>query len=169
MITSNTGQRRANLITQIRQAFFDVDREEGVSLHEADVIDDHGSAQQQEVARKLDSDRVWWDVPEADIERYHWILSFLDPVGFRYYLPAYMTWTLKYYDQSNSLSANYTIYTLRYTNKLREHAMSRYSFLNQEQSVATYMFLRFIIEVAADYTDVVVARQAVDQYWGQFC
>src|SRR5882757_5864474 len=80
-------QRRAAVVDQIRSAFAGVGREGGVSLHEAEVIDDMGSRRERNRARKLDTDRVWWEVPEADIAYHYLIFCFLDPVGFRYYLP----------------------------------------------------------------------------------
>jgi hypothetical protein len=157
------------LLEQIRSAFSGVRREGGVSLHEADVIDGYGSRQERNAARKLDTDRVWWDVPEADIERYDWILSFLDPIGFRYYLPAYMAWTLKHYEHSNSMSVDSTIYALDYSDGLREHYMERYTLLNREQSEAVCAFLRFMAEEAAGMADEDVARRALERYWRQFC
>ncbi len=112
MDTDGGEQRRTELIAQIRKAFDNVTRLGGVSLHEADVIDSYGSQKEREVARKLDLDRFWWEVPHADIERYPWILSFLDATGFRYYIPAYMTWALTQYEDSGSLSLDMTIYAL---------------------------------------------------------
>jgi hypothetical protein len=76
------------IIDEINRAFDGVTREGGVSFHEADVIDNYGSKQERTKARKLDTDECWQDVPEKDIEN-DCILSFLDPIGFRYYMAAY--------------------------------------------------------------------------------
>jgi hypothetical protein len=169
MSTTNVEERRAALLEQIRVAFIDVGRDGGVSLHEADVIDDYGSMKERVAARKLDTDCVWRDVPESDIERYFWILSFLDPIGFRYYMPAYMTWTLKHYEHSGSISVDRTIYALDFSDDLREFAMERYTLMNQEQSEAICAFLRFMEECMSEDSDFNVAHQALERYWGQFC
>lgn len=136
------------------------------------VIDDRGSRQERNEARKLDMDRFWWDVPAVDIERHDWILSFLDPIGFHYYLPAYMTWTLKHYEHSDSNSVNSTIYALDYLNNgdgLRGFAMERYTRMNQEQSRAICAFLRFMAECTLGMADEVVAHRAMEMYWGRYC
>ncbi len=67
----------AELIEDIREAFKGVSRGY-VTLHEADVIDDYGTPEQRIEARKLDREGSWDRVPDADIERFHWVLSFFD-------------------------------------------------------------------------------------------
>lgn len=106
---------RDAVIASIVAAFVGVGRGDGVTLHEADVIDGYGSDEMRREARKLDPETRWQDVPEADIEHYHWALSFFDAEGFRYYIPAYMTWTLRYAETSDSISADYTIYAFTHT------------------------------------------------------
>jgi hypothetical protein len=81
---------RPKVIAQITKAFADVVRSDGVSLHEARVIDDWGVMEQRMAARKIDTDKRWQDVPWEWIEKLHDALAFLDPKGWRYYLPAYM-------------------------------------------------------------------------------
>ena len=83
---------RERIIDQIRLAFAHVSREDGVTLHEAKVIDDYGSADERIAARVLDLDSHWQDVPDHLIEEHQETLCFVDPKGFRYYLPAYMVW-----------------------------------------------------------------------------
>jgi hypothetical protein len=162
-------QRREALINQIKNAFTGVDRKGGVSLHEADVIDDKGSLQERIRARQLDAEHKWEDVPEADIERYDWILSFLDPIGFRYYLPAYMIWTLRHYANSESMSVDSTIYALDYGDHFREFAMKRFLLFDRAQKEAVCTFLRFMVKEAAGLADETAATSALNRYWGQFC
>ena len=169
MDTDRTTERRAALIVQIRKAFADVTRLGGVSLHEADVIDDYGSQQQRKAARELDKDHAWWEVPDVDIARYHWILSFLDGTGFRYYIPAYMTWTLKYYAESESMSGDMTIYTLDCGESLSDSKKQYFRLLNREQSEAVCAFLRFMEDDPAGMADSDAAFGALKRHWGEFC
>jgi outer membrane protein assembly factor BamB len=162
-------ERRTALIAQIRTAFASVTRLGGVSLHEADVIDGYGSPQQRNAARKLDTDRVWWEVPDADIERYYWILPLLDATGFRYYIPAYMTRALAHYEHSESVSDDMTIYALDCGEGRNDQRLHYFKLFSREQSEAVCAFLRFMEDDPAGMADSGAAFGALKRYWGQFC
>src|SRR5687768_7277152 len=81
----------------IESAFAGVSRNAGITLHEATVIDNYGTDEERAHARLLDNESRWEEVPSAAIEKNYTALSFLDPEGFRYYLPAYMRWALYNY------------------------------------------------------------------------
>lgn len=93
-ISSESDVIRLELIAAIERAFADVKRENGITIHETDVIDRYGSDEEQREARKQDAEARWQDVPD-DVMDWHSGLGFLDLKGFRYYLPAYMTWILR--------------------------------------------------------------------------
>ena len=169
MNTATIEKQRAALIRQIRTAFADVTRLGGVSLHEADVIDDYGSRRQRKAARELDKDHAWWEVPDADMERYHWILSFLDATGFRYYIPAYMSWILKNYDRNDSASVDFTLYALDCGESLNDRRRQYFRLFNREQSTAVCAFLRFMAGDTAGMADCDAAYGALKRYWGEFC
>ena len=103
---SDRVQSREEAIRRIVSEFSKVFREGGVSLHEAQVIDDYGSDSQRRKARARDTEKHWTDVPEKDIEDHYSVLSFLDPIGYRYYLPAYIVWDLRHHEHSQSLSVD---------------------------------------------------------------
>lgn len=161
---------RSAVIAEITSAFDGVSREDGVTLHEADVIDDYGSDAERQKARRLDQDSRWQDVPETDIENYP-ILCFLDPKGWRYYIAAYMVWSLRHHMTSDSMSVDSTIYTFKLSKKedLRKWEMSRYSTLTESQSKAVCNFLRFMRDHSHGFADELVARKALKKYWGRFC
>lgn len=92
---------KAALIAEVNAAFDGVSREGGVSLHESYVIDDYGSEAQRLEARKLDTEMRWQDVPDEDIAAGDSCLSFLDEIGFRYYIPAYIVWSLHNMDDED--------------------------------------------------------------------
>ena len=83
------------LLALIEHAFDGVGRDDGITLHQAVVIDDHGTEDEFVAAGKLDTETRWQDVPDEDISTYPHIFCFLDPKGFRYYLPAAMSWAVK--------------------------------------------------------------------------
>lgn len=85
---------RAQALAALKAAFEGVRLEDGVSLHEADVTDDYGCERERKAARALDPEVDWRDVPTRELERMSWVWSYFDAKGFRFYLPAILTWWL---------------------------------------------------------------------------
>jgi hypothetical protein len=157
---------RNEVIADICTAFHGVSREDGISLHETDVIDDYGTLEERLAARQLDTDTSWEDVPSPLIEQFCEAFGFLDPKGFRYYIPAFMRWTLKHFDTSGSSSIDYTIYAFDHS----DNAASRekYEALSNAQRVACSRFLTFMAADSMErFVDTIVARRALREYWGQ--
>jgi|ERR1043165_2005047 hypothetical protein len=94
---------RQALLLDIVGAFRNVSCEDGITLHEAAVIDRRGSEADRVHARLLDTQSSWQDVPEDEIENHYSALAFFDAKALRYYIPAYMTCALKDFG-SNSAS-----------------------------------------------------------------
>lgn len=89
---------RDALIAEISDAFRDVSRTGGVSWSQSDVIDSYGDEDEQAEAREKDTDTHWSEVVADE----KWSsepgvggFSFLDSIGFRYYLPAAMIRSLR--------------------------------------------------------------------------
>lgn len=170
--TPDFESRRRELIEDITSAFGGVSREDGTTLHEAIALDDYESEDEQRAARRLDVDTSWQDVPDADISACSSALSFLDEKGFRYYIPAFMTYTLRHWgdDEDNGLS-DPTYHLLHESQKsLRQSdpasIAARYSFTDT-QSKAVAKFLRFVIEFDEYQADE--ATVGAVQRWERFC
>jgi hypothetical protein len=163
------------VIAEILRAFSGVSREDGVTLHESRVIDARGSDVERAAARQLDTDRRWEDVPERLIEEDDSALCFMDPKGFRYYLPAYMVWSMRNYKRSedfNSSSLNHPIYSLALSEsgRMRRYDLDGFEMFNAAQSRAICRFLHFMArQDGVDLVDVDKARDALAAYWGKFC
>jgi hypothetical protein len=162
--------RRERVIDAIQTAFADVGREDGVTLHEADVIDDYGSAAERAAARRLDTDERWQDVPDDDIEAHGGTLSFVDAKGFRYYLRAYMVWTLRHHETSDSISSMHSIFSLTLSDEvdMRDWKLERFRAFDDRQARAICGFLRYMAAHADGGNDE-LASQALSAYWGRFC
>jgi hypothetical protein len=158
-----------DIIGEIARAFAGVRRDDGVTLHEADVIDRRGTDHERAAARAKDREVRWEDVPAAAIEQHDWILSFLDVKGFRYYIPAYMTWVLRNYERTRSLSVDSTIDALRLSADQAVHAwqMDRFQAFNRDQSKAICQFLTFMA-YGTNRVDVRAGRDALRGYWRRF-
>ena len=163
---------RDRLIAEIERVFDDVSREDGITLHEADVIDYYGSEQEMKLARRKDREARWQDVPEEEIEKCYNSLAHLDAKGLRYYLPAFMRWTVRHARDSDSLSSDFTIYILCPNDdkaSLSEDQLKRFAAFDTHQARSICSFLRFVVEYDGGYLDTCVARQALGQYWGRYC
>lgn len=85
------------LIAEITAAFDSVSREDGTTLHEAAAIDDRNSERERQAARKLDVEQRWQDVPDDDIFACCSTIPLMDDKGFRYYIPAFMVYALRHW------------------------------------------------------------------------
>ncbi|MGB3513875.1 MAG: DUF6714 family protein [Microcoleaceae cyanobacterium] len=104
----------------------------------------------------------WQDTNDKLIETLSDVLSFLDEKGYRFYLPAYILWTIKNYDTSNNNSIDSTIFSLMPS----PFNLSRRQFFTRKQSEAICKFLRFM-SINDNYS-IKDAFEAL-KYWGKFC
>lgn len=158
---------RAGLIEQIIEAFRGVTRVGGVSWREASVIDSYGTDDERDAARALDTERDWLELlgpgrwrPDPSGE-----LSFLDEIGFRYYLAPAMI----------LVSQGHPDFGLQY-HLGRPHTHNP-SLFNKAQRLAIGRFLRFMIEedrlrwadsdVKMD--DPMGWRETYESYWKDEC
>lgn len=143
--------RRAALVAEISAAFDGVSREGGMTLHEAEAVDDRLSPAEQRAARSLDPDTRWQDVPDTDISVSSSTLSFLDEIGFRYYIPAFMVYCLRCWgDDWEGVLGSCEYHLLQESQKsLRQSdpasIAGRYQFTDAQVG-AVASFLRFIID-----------------------
>lgn len=168
MDSSDIDVVRDTLIDEISRAFDGVTREGGISLREAEVIDDLGDDDERIAARLLDTEKRWQDVPARDIEYYFQSLTFLDAIGFRYYIPAFMIWTLREGRTSDSATTEFTIYDLCpgiHSERLQPSMIRQYGLLTEDQNAIVCRYLRFMVNHEGDED----AKLALESYWGQFC
>lgn len=158
------------VIQQIETAFEGTTRDDSVTLHEGAVNDTGGRFEPCPEARSRDTDTRWQEVPQAWLEEYYYGFHFLDVKGWRYYIPAYMLYWLKFYNiaDENALSMLYT-FTLSKDEKYRENRLSYFHSLTEDQSKAVCQFLRFVVTFDDSYGDFITAQEALDDYWGSFC
>lgn len=162
---------RRRVIDGIEQAFGNVRRGEGTTLHETEVLDDYGSDQELAAARALDIDTRWQDVADELIAEHSGALCFVDPAGFRYYIPAYMRWTVKYFDAgTGSESALHTVLMLTPNRRFQEDGakLERFRVFSRDESRVICEFLRLMAEHAGFSTQE-LATNALEDYWGRFC
>lgn len=142
---------RVELISRIEKAFAGVVLSDGVTLHEAAALEGYASEIECAEARRLDAGRNWQDLTDEEIQQCGDVLSFLDELGLRFYLPAYMIWTIKHYEVSDLLTSH-VICIIR---DLRAELFT----LDQCQAIQAY--LNFLCEAYNDSD----ACDALAGYW----
>ncbi len=157
-----------SILQAIWHAFRKVRLEDGISMAQARAMDDYNSQQECRAARAKDKEKSWEDIADDKIEEYCDVLPWLDAKGFRFYLPAFMRWTLRNLDSRNAAGE----YVVRALNPIRrtkkgttvdELCAMSHAMLTAEQKKAVQAFLEFLASgsnsLAAD------ARTALDDYW----
>jgi len=142
--TPELAREREELIAEINAAFAGVTREGGVSWSESEVRDHYGTIEERARARARDQERSWEEL--VDDPAWHpdpgvGGLSFVDPIGFRYYVPAAMTRYLR--GEGEFSLASYL--TLR--DEFREHTLGTWSLLDARQRACVRRFLRHVLAV----------------------
>lgn len=178
------------LICEITAAFDGVSREGGLSLHAAAGLDDYEySPEEQAANRAKDTETRWQEVPDEWIARMGLgdvALSYFDPNGFHYYIPAYLIWMLKSWRDGGieNNTEDSIIYSLmaQHDGSISEKDLARFSMLNGEQSKAVAHFLEFLVQPRTDvhdetsdgFQEIIDAifcppiQKAINSYWGQF-
>ena len=154
-----------DIITAIEEAFAGVARG-AVTLHEAEIIDDYGTEAERLHARTYDPEVNWRDVPDSSIQECPAALSFVDPVSWRFYLPAYMRFGLRHLRDPRNSAIDHAIYSLDGggTPQRGEFTLERFRTLNEAQARAVRRFLIFASE-NGDHCDDRVAKDALEAYW----
>lgn len=148
------------LIEQITSAFADVDRQNGVTLHQAIALDNNESSDAVAAARFKDTDTHWTEIRRETLVNFESALSFLNEQGTRYYLPAFMIAALE--GHINPLIPFFNITNL--LGSLRKSTPTQviavYQF-NQQQSLAIANFLRFVVGEQGEHAESQTVLQRV--------
>lgn len=161
-------RRRDSLIAQIERDFEGVSRRGGVSISEAHAIDDWESDASCAAARKGDKDSQW---TELDIEHQDpggSALSFMDPIGFRYHLPAYLCYTLRcgYREITDHHTDHFTHESIIYKLGGADgcYNADRWELLSDSQRACVARFLAFDAEFSDEmFLDLPLG--ALKRYW----
>ena len=165
-------RERPLLTAEIHAAFKDVSRDGGVSWSESDVIDGYGSDEERAAARARDKDASWTQL----VDDQHWNpdrgiggFSFMDAIGFRYYLPAAMIRCIRSgYDEG----IQFHLDAGGSTEELRAYNIGQLSALDMRQRQCVASFIRYMIAVSAlqddhEHYDAKAWLAALDSYWAE--
>jgi hypothetical protein len=158
------------LIARIERAFGGVRREGGITLPETQIIKRGGSEADLRKARSKAEEKRWQDVADEEIEKHGNALGFLDPKGFRYYLPAYMRWSLQHLKSAKTDPLNAAIYALSPSANPRvsQSNQERWALFSPLQCHVIFKFLAFMVGQYDGPVDTYMARLALEARWKQF-
>jgi hypothetical protein len=97
-------------------------------------------------------------------------LYFDDPISWRYFLPAYLIWTLGHLETSDLFLVDETIYTFsvyEVGHPLRQHQVLRFDTLSSAQKTCVAHFLQYMAKQES-LCDAEKAKAALADYWEQF-
>lgn len=100
------------LIQAIEQAFDGVTLGQGISLNMTEYLDSYQCLTEFRDKAAEDERLDWRRIPDQTLESFTVTFSFTDLAGFRFYIPAYMIWTVKHHADSACIIGDYTIYAL---------------------------------------------------------
>jgi hypothetical protein len=156
------------LLAEIEATFGDVRLGEGISLHQADALDDYEPAGVVAAARSFDTEERWQDIPDDKVDQFDHALSFMDAEGFRFHIPRFMVSALTRAEvECGTLGGDAAVYAFHFTDKLEGYAMSKYALLSPEQRRTIARFLRFAAS-HDEWFDARIAAEALERYWGQY-
>ena len=132
---------REQLISEIKDAFRGVTLEDGVSLNMCKYKDSGGSAKKYLELAKNDERNDWTALLEGDLlTRFQVTFSFTDGKGFRFYLPAYMIWSLRNFENSDAYIIDGTVSGIN-----SEFRKDIKNLLSEQQLAVAEKFLEFAV------------------------
>jgi hypothetical protein len=102
----------------------------------------------------------WHSIPDTELENFHWGLTYLDPSSFRFYLPAFLAYSIRHVSSGGSLVVNACIQNLRPPDHVPPRLKSL-ALAQRKAAVAALEFLAF--DPDSQFQDV--ACQTLEEYW----
>jgi hypothetical protein len=168
---------RDEIESAIRSAFANVRLGSGVSLRQAQAIDESivGISRWEKGELRLSEVTDDWTlVPESELLRD--CIAHLDAGGLRYYLPALMLWLLDHYGDENRLftegadmTAIGTLGALAPSSEVAGSYWRIYDTFSAEQRTAMASYVVALPRlVHLDREDATRVSRSMDRYWAQF-
>jgi hypothetical protein len=165
---------RDDIEDSIRSAFANVRLRSGVSLRQAESIDDTiFGLEPAYVGRETDEViEDWARVPESELLRDN--IAHLDADGLRYYLPALMLWLLDHYDEDRWLSGSDmtaigTISAIAPDQTFARRRWAIYDSFTAEQRTAIASYVEALPRlVRLDHEDAKRIGRSMNHYWRRF-
>lgn len=147
---------RHQVIEKIRKAFAGVSLGNGIGLKEAQGLDDYEDEWTCAKYRESDEKKDWTKFSPSELAKCHSSLSFFDPEGMRFHLPAFLI---------AELEETMWMSTELHLTRLDDYRLSQLSLLSTEQKRAVESFLWEILNdrrFRHSHEDI---STALEDYW----
>lgn len=148
--------KRIAVIEGLRQAFASTRLEDGIGLWEAQGIDDHEDQSVCEKYRHTDEKENWQNIPPEVLARCHSSLSFFNPKGMRFHLPAFLMAEL-----NGTLSMGTEFHLV----SLSDYSIRQMSLLTPEQKRAIAACLWEMLDDSRFELEHEEIARALENYW----
>lgn len=162
------------LINQIDKAFDGVEYS-ATSLRQFVLTDEYGLSRditdiEWSEAGRNRVDSKWQEIPDAEIAECGCMLAHMDAKEFRYFLPAYIKYTLKNYRESffgnNMLDGViFSVYPSTKDSNSYHYNLKQLSLLNTKQELAIGAYLKFV--ASSGIYESRDAEVALERYWNK--
>ena len=149
------------LIKKIESAFAGVKLGGGISLNMTEYHDSGGCAPHFKKLALMDERDDWKSIPDKVLEKFIVTFCFTDIEGFRFYIPAYMIWTLKNHATNHSIIGDSAIYAIDTKNTLfKKNPIS--SVFTKDQVACMIEFLEYCVS-HDDTCDGTIAKMNLEK------
>lgn len=125
-----------------------------LSLRQADEIDSYS------LPTPDHSPKDWHDISAHELEEHHWGLTHLDAESWRFYLPAFLSYSVRNLTHGGSLVVDACLNNLRPPDRVP----SRFRTLNERQRQSVVTVLEFLA-FDDDSMFMADACQVLEEYW----
>ncbi len=146
---------KEDVIKEIESAFAGEVLGNGIGLWQAQAIDDYEPEETQLRFREKDEKEDWHLLEHDTLQRCHSSLSFFNPDGMRFHLPAYILASLN--DRVDD--------PLFHLTHLDDYAKSKLVSLTQEQNRAVKKYLNWCLEQEEYEFERPMIKKALIEYW----
>lgn len=163
------------IIQEIKTAFGDISYP-GAKF----IVNDRGGndLERKQIQEKFSRYKNWQEVPRELILQERDALPLFEPQGFRFYLPAYMLFTIEDYVEADTIPES-IVYSLTLPDaetELYEFVHERLVLFNEEQIKVILHFLEYLeMHHAEDFPDLgtgswymATPRRAIEKWWKKF-
>jgi len=141
---------------EIEKIFQGVKLGKGIGLFEGQAIDDYESEEERGRKRARDEKEDWRRIESRHLNACHSSLSFFDPLGMRFHLPAYICCELRG-EYRSGLDASLS--------DLDDWKRSKFSLLSPVEKTAVAKFLKFLAEdVDSEFSRDAIERDLME-FW----
>ncbi len=148
--------KRRHVVELIRVAFKGVRLGNGVGLWQGQAIDDYMYEKEQAECRERDEKINWEAIPIDDLNQCSSCLSYLDPEGMRFILPAFLVSDLK-----GTLDQEISFYLIGLDDFTRDH----FNLFTDTQRAAVAAFLEILSDDPHYDSQRDGIEESVTQFW----